>query len=147
MEKFYYTLNQLSIGDRIVVPKSFFNLVQHHAIFLGYSNGHYWFIENKEGHGVRKITAEVFFAGVDRITRIEKFQPKWNYSREDLARYALNKLGVSYHLTRYNCEHFANQVQHQRVESKQANVGIGLGLLAGSILLANAFSNSGSSRK
>ncbi len=146
MMKFYSILNQLTIGDMVIVPKSAFNLVQHHAIYLGYYDGHYWFIENKEGLGVRKVTEEAFFKNVVKITRIERFQPRLNYNREDLVRHALSKIGTKYHLIRYNCEHFANEVQHGLVKSSQVNVALGIGTLAGFILLAGVINNGGSSK-
>lgn len=139
MRKFYNTLLTLNLGDRVVVPKSSVRWVQHHAIFLGFQNGFFWFIENKEGHGVRVLTAEKFFSDVIEITRIERFVPKWNYSREDLVNYALSKKGKAYHITNYNCEHFANEIQHRITKSKQVDIGVGLGLLGLSLLVIAAF--------
>lgn len=135
MRKFLHVLNTLQIGDRLVVPKSNFRMVQHHAIFLGFLNGHYWFIENKESFGVRIVTAEVFFVGVDEITRIVKFVPKVGYSRRVLSDYALSKKGKGYNLVSYNCEHFANEVQNRVIKSHQADTGVALGMLAGLVLL------------
>ncbi len=131
MNKFYSILNQLAIGDRVVVPKSSFNFIQHHAIYLGFYSGNHWFIENKENVGVRTVTADAFFSGVTQITRTERFKPRPNYSRIDLVQYAMSKLHTPYHLTNYNCESFANDVQYHRIESRQANVGVGLLAIAG----------------
>ena len=40
-------------GDRVVVPKSGFNIIAHHAMFYGYGhNGEALVAENKEGRGV-----------------------------------------------------------------------------------------------
>ncbi|MDF2450485.1 MAG: lecithin retinol acyltransferase [Bacteroidota bacterium] len=124
MNKFHTTLISLKIGDRIVVPKSHLDLIQHHAIFLGYENGHYWFIENKEGIGVRIVNASTFFYDVLKVTRIVPFVPKAGYTRNDLVKYALSKVGKRYELTRYNCEHLASELQHKVVRSMQANTGI-----------------------
>ena len=81
MRKFLPMLMALKIGDRVVVPKSNLNMIQHHAIYIGTLNGRHRFIENKEGVGVRIINADVFFTGVNHITRIVKFIPKANYSK------------------------------------------------------------------
>lgn len=131
MRKFYSILNQLQCGDRIVVPKSAWEVIQHHAIYLGYENGNHYIIENKNGIGVRVVTSEVFFENVSDITRTEKFYPTSNYSRNDLMQYALNKRGTEYDLWNYNCEHFANDVRTGRVSSKQVNNAYaGMGLVA-----------------
>lgn len=130
MNKFYNTLVSLKVGDRVVVPKSHLDLVQHHAIFLGYENGHYWFIENKEGIGVRVVNANTFFFDVLKITRIIPFIPKNGYSRNDLVKYALSKVGKKYDLTRYNCEHLASELQHKVVRSKQAETGVFIAVAA-----------------
>ncbi|MEZ4721947.1 MAG: hypothetical protein R2813_08745 [Flavobacteriales bacterium] len=133
-------MERLELGDRIVVPKSSIRLVQHHAIYLGWNNGHHWFIENKEGVGVRTITAEQFFNRVLEVTRIVRFRPTLNYTREDLVRFALSRRGRKYDLLDYNCESFANEVQYRRVESQQAKTGVTLGLSALALLLLIPFS-------
>lgn len=130
MRKFLHPLSTLQIGDRVVVPKSNLRMVQHHAIFLGWQNGNYWIMENKEGYGVRVVTAETFFVGVDQITRIVKFIPKDGYSRQNLSNYALSKKGKAYNLVSYNCEHFANEVQNRVIKSHQSDNGVALGVLA-----------------
>lgn len=135
MKKFLHILVTLKVGDRLVVPKSSLDLVQHHAIYLGFWKGHYWFIENKEGIGVRVVRDEVFFYGVDKITRIKKFIPTINYSRTDLYNYALTLRGKAYNLINYNCEHTANQIQNRVVKSKQSENGVGLALLGLSLFL------------
>lgn len=134
MNKFYNYLLQLNPGDRVVVPKSSINWVQHHAIYLGCDEyGRHLLIENKDGIGVRVVTAETFFIGVTKITRTQKFTPRPGYSRQDLVNYALSKRGRKYHLMTYNCEHFANEVQNRVVKSQQVNVGFGV--VAGFALL------------
>lgn len=147
MEKFLSILSTLSTGDRVVIPKSGVKIVQHHGIFLGYSDGRYIFIENKDGIGVRVVTAQVFFAGVNEVTRVNRFVPKQGYSRHDLYRYALSKKGRAYNLLSYNCEHFANEIQHRVVKSKQADTGLFLGFLALIIGIAAAGSNNNSKKR
>lgn len=146
MYKHLQTLQSLKTGDRIIVPKSSLNLVQHHAIYLGFQNGQHLIIENKEGVGVRVISADNFFIGVNKITGIKRFMPSSNYTRDDLYKRAISKRGTKYHLTNYNCETFCNDIQHLKRESVQANIGIGLGILAGLALLAGVFSSSNNSK-
>lgn len=106
-------------GDRIVVPKSGFRIVQHHAIYLGQDkHGQHVIAENKIGFGVRVVTAEQFFNDVFEVTRIEKFR-RSNYERRMAVQKALQKIGKPYLLMDYNCQHFANEVQHNSVQSEQ----------------------------
>lgn len=134
------------VGDRIVVPKSAWDIMQHHAIYLGYRNSQYWFIENKEGYGVRIVNADVFFTGVNKITRINKFIPRYNYSRNDLYNYALTKQGKGYNLLNYNCEHLSNELQYHVVKSKQANTGIGIVLFGLAALLIGGLASAGNKK-
>ena len=124
-------------GDRIVVPKSRWNFIQHHAIYLGTNvQGDHVFAENKSGIGVRLVTDAEFFEGVTRITAIERFKGS-KQERELAVERALSCLGIAYELIDYNCEHFANEVQYQKRESKQVTnvlAGLFLGLIAGAIL-------------
>src|SRR5690242_18620661 len=113
--------------DRIVVPKSGLNVVQHHAIYLGQSHqGVDLIAENKIGYGVRIITAEEFFRDVTQITRIKRFNGN-NYQRKLAIQKALSKAGKPYDLINYNCEHFADDIQHGIPKSSQvANAFVGL---------------------
>lgn len=138
MNKFYNTLISLKVGDRIVVPKSHLDLIQHHAIFLGYEKGHYWFIENKEGIGVRIVNATTFLYDVLKITRIVPFIPKVGYSRNDLVKNALSKVGKRYELTKYNCEHLASELQHKVVRSVQADTGVFIAAATTVLLIVGA---------
>lgn len=126
----------LNIGDRIVVPKSFIKWVQHHAIYLGWENGHHWIIENKEDIGVRLVTATDFFKDVKEITRIEKFKPPSTYSRRQLKDFAISKIGDEYSLLNYNCESFANLIQYGKATSSQVSTGISLGVIGITAVLA-----------
>jgi uncharacterized protein YycO len=121
--------NNIQPADRIVIPKSEFQLVQHHAVYLGQNySGQDLIAENKYGIGVRLITAEDFFSGVNKVTRIERFSGS-NGERKNAVQRALDKLGQPYHLINFNCESFANHVQHAYSTSKQVAWGF-LGLLA-----------------
>jgi len=143
MNKFYNTLKTLKVGDRVVVPKSGVELIQHHTIFLGYQNRQFLFIENKEGLGVRVTDSETLFRDVTYITRVIRFKPTWGYSRADLFNYALSKKGRSYHLFNYNCEHFANEVQHKARTSKQTENFIAIVFFSLLLFIIGAFASSG----
>lgn len=106
-------------ADRIVVPKSEFRIVQHHALYLGRNHWGVGLIaENKIGYGVRLISADDFFKDIIEITRIEKFLGT-NYQRKQAVQKALQKLGQPYQLIDYNCQHFANEIQYGKSESRQ----------------------------
>ncbi len=140
MTKFLHIIKGLLVGDRVVIPKSGVRIIQHHGIYLGFSNSYHWFIENKDGIGVRVVKAEVFFSDVYEITRIVRFTPKSGYSRHDLYRYAMTKKGKPYHLVNYNCEHLANELQYRVVRSKQADTGVGFALFGLALLLLGGLS-------
>lgn len=121
---------KLKPGDRIVAPKSLAGLVQHHAVYLG-SNyaGQNLIGENVYGKHVRVLTAEQFFLANPKVTRIERFSGT-NYDRQVAVKRALKLLGQPYDLINFNCEHFANFVQHGKSESNQSKWGIFFGLIA-----------------
>jgi hypothetical protein len=127
----------LEPGDRIVVPKSFFGIIQHHALYLGYDSlGQHLICENIIGVGVKLTRVDVFFQDVRSITRIEKFQGN-NFERRKLIEKALSKIGMPYSLINYNCESFCNDVQHNVIKSAQVSVGLFIGLVGIMITLLN----------
>lgn len=110
-------------GDRIKEPKSAFGIVQHHSIYLGQDiYGVDWMAENKVGHGVRIITADQYFATVTKITEIVRLNGSW-HDREIAVKRALSQAGKPYSLINFNCEHYANYVQHGYVSSAQVAKG------------------------
>lgn len=113
-EKSYY----LNIGDRVVVPITSLGISMHHAIFIGNYNNQPHFIENKSGYGVRLISARQFFLENPTVSRIEPFEGS-NAQRTELLKNAFSKLGGRYDLLLYNCEHFANELQHRKAFSLQ----------------------------
>jgi hypothetical protein len=125
---------KLEPGDRIVVPITLLSITQHHAIYYGQINGIHYFIENKNGFGVRLITAEQFIIENPSITRIQKF-PGDAYDRTYAIQKAYKLLGKKYDLLGYNCEHFANDIQHSVNTSPQVKVGIALGIFTLLILV------------
>lgn len=109
----------LEPGDRLVVPKKGLGIINHHGIvFSNHNSNENYIIENNVNTGVRVISERIFFDGVDKITNIEKFKGN-NYLRNQSMEYAVNRIGSNYDLFKYNCEHFANEIQWKPVESKQ----------------------------
>jgi hypothetical protein len=126
MGNFYIKKHNLQPADRIVTPKSSLKLVQHHAIYLGENyQGIDLIIENNVGHGVRIISADTFFSEYPEITRIERFKGN-GYQRQVAVQRALANIGQPYSLINFNCESFANFVQHNKIESRQSKTGFGL---------------------
>ncbi|MCZ2250035.1 MAG: lecithin retinol acyltransferase family protein [Bacteroidia bacterium] len=126
--KFY--LDTLQPADRLVIPKSGLNLVQHHAIYLGKDNyGKRMYIENAIGKGVQVVNEAYLFRGAYELTRVERFTGN-QYQRNAAVQSAMQLIGKPYDLLNFNCEHYANAVQHRKSYSKQVGVGLGLGLFA-----------------
>lgn len=125
--KFY--LETLQPADRLVIPKSGLNMVQHHAIYLGKdNNGNRIYIENAIGRGVQVVNEAYLFRGGYEITRVERFTGN-QYQRNSAVQLAMQLIGKPYNLLNFNCEHYANTVQHRKSYSNQVGVGLGLGLL------------------
>jgi len=127
----------LEPGDRIVVPKSMFGIIQHHALYLGYNNlGQHLICEKIIGIGVKLTRVEDFFQDVSSVTRIEKFQGN-NLERRKLVEKALSKLGKPYSLINYNCESFCNEVQHNVIKSAQVSTCLFVGFVGIMIAFLN----------
>ncbi len=124
--KFY--LNTLQPADRLVIPKSGLNLVQHHVIYLGKDNkGNRMYIENAIGKGVQIVSENQVFRDGYQFTRVERFTGN-QQQRNNAVQLAIQLIGKPYDLLNFNCEHYANIVQHRKSYSNQ--VGLGLGLFA-----------------
>jgi hypothetical protein len=118
----------LKAADRIVVPKSSLGVVQHHAIYLGKDKyGTDWIAENKIGKGVQIVNASDLFSDVIEITRVEPFNGN-KQQRKEAVKNALALKGTNYNLLQFNCEHYANVIQHKVSISHQAKTAIGLGV-------------------
>jgi len=129
----------LQPGDRVVVPKSQWQFVQHHALYLGYDDfGNHYMCENVIGVGVRLVKVKEFFNGVNKVTRIEKYAGN-NYDRKIVVQKALSKLGQPYNLINYNCESFVNDVLIMKAHSNQ--VMNAFGLLALILIIGVLFKN------
>jgi len=119
--------SQIKPCDEIIVPKSGFNIVQHHAMYLGFDTaGTDWIIENNINLGVRLIAADDFFAVNPFINKINRFNGSID-ERKIKVRNALTKIGKPYNLINYNCEHFTTEIRTGISHSKQVQrVAIGL---------------------
>jgi hypothetical protein len=114
----------LAPGDEIIVPKSDFNIIQHHALYLGFDeNGTDWIIHNTAGLGVSLITAEEFFRICPHINEVRKFYGS-NGERKLLVQRALSKIGKPYDFINYNCQHFTSEAKTGIPESKQVKNAI-----------------------
>jgi hypothetical protein len=121
-------------GDRVIVPKSWLELVHHHAIYDG--KGHFY--ENKMGFGVVRTPYQEFFKDVEVVTEVRRFQGNTVQLQAALSR-AESLLGNRYHLADFNCEHFANLVQLGYPRSKQVETVVGIGVFAFFIWAANQY--------
>lgn len=123
-------LNTLQPCDRVVLPKSSLGLVQHHVIYICKDNqGKRQYIENTIGRGVQLISEAYLFRDGYEVTRIEPFNGT-QHQRNMAAKAALQLIGTKYDLINFNCEHYANAVQHNKSYSPQVANGVMLGLLA-----------------
>ncbi|HPM32216.1 MAG TPA: lecithin retinol acyltransferase family protein [Chryseolinea sp.] len=129
----YVNFYNLKPGDKIVVPKSWMQVIQHHVIYLGQNHlGVHLIAENAVGSYVRVIAVDQFFQENPRVTRIDRFSGN-NVQRRLAIERALKKLGQPYDLINFNCEHFANYVQKGVLKSDQVGWGI---LLLGVLAIA-----------
>lgn len=119
-----YNLKNLQPGDRLVLPKSNFGFVQHHAIYIGndtYGNRQY--VENYIGKGVQVVNENYLFRDGYHLTRIEPFGGN-DFQRRLAVNRAVSLIGTQYDLVNFNCEHYANAVQYNKSFSRQVVNGI-----------------------
>lgn len=119
-----HNLRSLQPGDRLVLPKSNFNIVQHHVIYIGndaYGNRQY--VENFIGKGVQIVNEGHIFRDGYHLTRIEPFNGN-DLQRRQAVNRAFALVGKEYDLVNFNCEHYANVVQFNRPYSGQVGRGI-----------------------
>lgn len=129
--------NKLLPGDRIIVPKSIFGVIQHHAIYLGKNHAGLDLIaENVVGKKVLVTTAESFTAQNGEITEIKRFIGS-GLERKNAVERALRLINQPYDLINFNCENFANVVQHGVSFSNQVRFGVFLLLV---LAVASVFS-------
>ncbi|MFC0609436.1 lecithin retinol acyltransferase family protein [Rufibacter quisquiliarum] len=116
----------LTPGDTIIAPKSDFDIIQHHAIYLGEDHyGNHFVCENAYGRGVVMSSLSKFINKYPRLTKIKKLNEPY-HRRTAIVRSALSKLGKPYDLINYNCEHFVNDVVSNKPSSRQIANAFGL---------------------
>lgn len=125
MESNFITAYKLKAGDTVVVPKSEWEVVQHHALYVGCdAKGQHYMCENVVGQGVKLTRLKDFLAGTSKVSTIKKFSgtPR---ERQAVVHDAVAKLGRPYHLLSYNCEHFVNDVLTRTPISAQISRALG----------------------
>ena len=132
--KYQFNLHNLKVGDRLVRNKLVFS--KHHGIYVGFHNGQHLFAENNLPNGVQYVTFEQFLDG-QRLERVEPFKGS-EFQRNQIIPFINSKVGTNYDLLKYNCEHFANEIQTGKSHSKQVGIGLGLGLFAFIFLVSRA---------
>jgi hypothetical protein len=134
---YYVQLYNLKPGDELVVPKSGFDIIQHHALYIGYDHkSTHLIIHNNIHTGVSLISVDDFFSQVLKINEIIPFRGT-NAERKILVQKALAKIGQAYNLINYNCEHFITEIKSGEARSRQLeNAAL---TAAGIVLLAAIF--------
>lgn len=107
--------NSLKEGDVIVRNKSVFGIIDHYGLYVG--NG--IVIDNHPTRGVREIDLSVFLNGRN-FQRIKHFGGN-RYDRKGVIDAAYSMYGKPYHLTKFNCEHFVNEVWGMGRKSQQVD--------------------------
>lgn len=109
----------LQPGDVLVRNKSFFGIIDHYGLYVG--NGRV--IDNHPDRGVCLISIHSFLNGRE-LERIARFNGN-SFSRNQVVRKGYLKLGMKYHLTKFNCEHFVNEAWGAGRKSQQVGaVGV-----------------------
>jgi hypothetical protein len=126
--------NNLKKGD--IITMGWFGFPVEHYGFYDGNGGIY---ENRLGHGVKYISVEDFFKRYDywKIKNIHSA----NRSDEEINKMierAKSQLGKKYYIFNYNCEHFIDYVNGNKLYSESlsrlGNLGLGLaigGLISG----------------
>lgn len=136
MKNYYVDMLRLKPGDELVVPKSGWDIIQHHALYIGYDHqGTHWIIHNNVHTGVSLIKMDYFFAQVHKVNKVIRFTGT-NAERKALVQRALFRIGKAYDLINYNCEHFTSEVKTGTASSTQVKAGVAF---AGILLLAAIF--------
>lgn len=138
MQQYFVDSFQLKPGDELVVPKSNWDIIQHHALYIGYDHqGKHWIIHNNIHTGVSLIQIHDFFSQVYKVNKVIRFIGT-NEERRSLVQRALKRVGKPYGLINYNCEHFTSEVKTGIASSQQVNAGLAF---AGVILFVSFFTD------
>lgn len=105
-------------ADRIIEAIFPTGISKHHSVFLGMDyHGTEWISENNYVMGVRLVEAGNYFSR-NKSFQILKFSGTAQERKAAVQR-ALDELGKPYDLINYNCEHYAEYVQNNRIFSDQ----------------------------
>jgi len=127
---------KIQIGDRLVRTKGGV-FSKHHAVYAGFHENQHIVAENQIKVGVRYILLNQFLKE-GTLKRIDYNKHSVN-AQEQIIERINNKMGATYSILNYNCEHFANEILTGIKESKQVKTGISLSIIA--TLCALAFGN------
>lgn len=121
--------NNLQPADVVVLKKKFFGMVDHFAVFLGWTAARKPVFAANYTKGTNYITdteLENFLQTLEP-ERIERFTGN-NIQRNQAVKRALSKIGENnYSYVNNNCEHYKNFVQTGTPHSEQiTNIGNGL---------------------
>ncbi len=137
MQNYYVDSFQLKPGDELIVPKSGWDIIQHHALYIGYDhNGTHLIIHNDINRGVSLISVDDFFSVVRKVNRIIPFKGN-NAKRKAIVQRSLARIGRPYNLINYNCEHFITEIKSGNPRSRQVEntfVGVLAALFIGAII-------------
>lgn len=114
-------------GDVLVRNKSTFGIIDHYGLYVGYGK----VIDNHPERGVCLISVESFLSG-RKLVRIARFEGNPN-ERNQVVQRANSMLGLNYHLTDFNCEHFVNEVWGAGRSSQQLATAVVLILFSAAI--------------
>jgi len=112
-------------GDVLVRNKSFLGVIDHYGLYVG--NGQ--IIDNHPARGVSIIGLSSFLNG-RKLKQIKRFEGN-SYKRNQVINKAHSMIGMNYHLTQFNCEHFVTEAWGAGRQSRQVSAA---GLLIFSIL-------------
>ncbi len=133
--------NYLQPADVIIVGKNGWNVLDHYVVYMGEQNGEMFFSVNLMNKGVLLLSEQDLHQYTRRFTpkAINRFHGSYMDRIQALSR-ANSKIGESYSLMNFNCEHFANFVQFGVSQSQQVSNVVGGAFLA--LLTVGLFSRS-----
>lgn len=105
--------HSLQPGDVVVRNKSVFGIIGHYGLYVG--NGEV--IDNHPNRGVSLINLNAFLSGRG-LKRIARFNGN-SFARSQAVNKGYSMLGMKYHLTKFNCEHFVNEAWGAGKKSQQ----------------------------
>ncbi|UCS93278.1 lecithin retinol acyltransferase family protein [Echinicola marina] len=105
--------NSLEAGDVLIRNKSAFGLIDHYGLYIG--NGKV--IDNHPDRGVTMLALESFLNGRE-LNRVDRFAGDY-WSRRQVVQKGISMIGMEYHLTDFNCEHFVNVARGSAKKSQQ----------------------------